>query len=73
MNDNTKNIEEMQYEKIFQAHAKNIYRMCLYYLKDESKATEITQQAFANIYEQTKPSELNCIFAYLVREAKKNN
>ena len=60
-----------EYEKIYERYANDVYRLSLYLLKDETKAQEITQQAFANVYKKVSGNDKNSIRGQLLIEAKR--
>ena len=59
-----------EFEAIYRLHADNLYKYCLYYLEDEEKAMDITQQAFFNFYKYYKTVTSDAVFKCLVCEAK---
>lgn len=59
-----------RYEKVYAAHADKIYKICLYYLKDQKQAEEATLQVFLNCYKKTDEKDYKHIFGLLVHEAK---
>jgi len=60
-----------EYGKIYERYANDVYRLSLYLLKDETKAKEITQQAFANVYKKVSENDKNSIRGQLLIEAKR--
>ncbi|MBQ2986550.1 MAG: hypothetical protein IJE23_03610 [Tyzzerella sp.] len=60
-----------EFEAIYRLHADNLYKYCLYYLEDEEKAKDITQQAFFNFYKYFQTVSSDMVLKYLVYEAKK--
>ena len=50
-------IKQRKLQKIYKAHANEVYRICLHYLKDEKKAQDITEQVFLELYK--KMDEVN--------------
>lgn len=60
-----------KYEFIYERYANDIYRLSLYLLKDEKKAKDITQQAFANIYKRLQEIDEKSIHGQLLIEAKR--
>lgn len=67
--DDMKKIKE--YEKIYERYANDVYRVSLYLLKNETKAKEITQEAFANIYKKSQEIDEKSIYGQLLIEAKR--
>lgn len=60
-----------KYEVIYERYANDVYRLSLYLLKDETKATEITQQAFANVYKKASKIDEKSIRGQLLIEVKR--
>lgn len=60
-----------QFENIYQTFVNDIYKVSLYYLKDEKKAQKVTEQVFLEFYEELDSVDSNHIFAYLVYKAKR--
>ena len=67
--DDMKKIKE--YEKIYERYANDVCRVSLYLLKDETKAKDITQEAFANIYKKSQEIDEKSIYGQLLIEAKR--
>ena len=66
-----KNSEKMKkFKKIFDSHAINVYRICLYILRDEEKAEEIAETVFVNFYEHMEEVRPEMVLAHLVVEAR---
>ena len=59
-----------RFEAVYKSHADNLYKICLYYSKDEETAKCVAQQAFFNFYKYFDEVEPEYILGYLVREAK---
>lgn len=62
---------ERRLEKVYRANADNIYRICLYYLRDERKAAAVAEQAFLNYYKRYDVTNSKYTFGCLVNETKK--
>lgn len=62
---------ERRFEKVYRAHADNIYRICLYYLRDEKKAADLTVKVFFNYYTEHGGANSKYTFGRLVHETKK--
>lgn len=45
------NIDESQFESIYDEHKKLIYNLCLSYVLNEEDATDITQEVFVKVYQ----------------------
>ena len=66
-----KNSEKMKkFKKIFDSHALNVYRVCLYILRDEEKAEEIAENVFVNFYEHMEEVRPEMVLTHLVIEAR---
>ncbi len=59
------------YEDIYKKYADDIYKLSVYLMKDEEKAKDVTQQAFAILYESFDKVDENYLYACLVHEIKK--
>ena len=65
------NSEKMKkFKEIFDSHALNVYRVCLYILRDEEKAEEIAETVFVNFYEHMEEVRPEMVLAHLVVEAR---
>lgn len=64
-------IKQKKFEKIYKSYANEIYKVCLYYSKNEIKAQDITEQVFLDYYRKIEEIDSNHIFAYLVQQAKR--
>lgn len=60
-----------KFELIYERYANDVYRLSLYLLKDETKAQDITQQAFENIYKRLQESDEESVCNQLLIEAKR--
>ena len=60
-----------KFELIYERYANDVYRLSLYLLKDETKAKDITQQAFENIYKRLQESDEESVCNQLLIEAKR--
>lgn len=65
------NTKEKKLEAVYRAYANDIYRVCLYYLRDEDKAADITQQVFLNYYKYSDEEKQEGVFGRLVYDARK--
>ena len=66
-----KNSEKMKkFKKIFDSHAINVYRICLYILRDEEKAEEIAETVFVDFYEHMEEVRPKMVLAHLMVEAR---
>ena len=61
---------EKQFQIVYRTHADDVYKFCFYYMRDEEKASEITQQAFLNFYKYFDKVIPDYRLGYLVREVK---
>ena len=59
-----------KFKEIFDSHALNVYRVCLYILRDEEKAEEIAENVFVNFYEHMEEVRPEMVLAHLVVEAR---
>lgn len=62
--------KEEKFDAIYRAYADDIYRVCVYFVKDEDVAQEIAQRTFVDFYEHFENVNPDYMFAYLVRTAK---
>lgn len=65
-----KTTKEEKFEVVYQSYADEVYRVCLWFTRDEEKAQEIAQQTFVNFYEYFEEVSPECWLAYLVCTAK---
>ena len=65
--DSEETIKEKQYEIIYRTYSNDIYKICLYYLRDEDEAMNITQQVFWNFYSRFQTVDEEQYFTCLVR------
>lgn len=66
----TEVIKRKRYEKIYKSYVDDVYRVCLHFLKDKTRAEEITAQVFADFYKEFDKVDSDHIFAHLVYQAK---
>ena len=64
-------VELEEFEAIYRLYADSLYKYCFYYLEDEEKAMDITQQAFFNFYKYYQTVTSDMVLKCLVYEAKK--
>ena len=57
-----------KFKEIFDSHALNVYRVCLYILRDEEKAEEIAETVFVNFYEHMEEVRPEMVLAHLMVE-----
>lgn len=60
-----------KFELIYERYANDVYRLSLYLLKDETKAQDITQRAFENMYKRLQESDEESVCNQLLIEAKR--
>lgn len=60
-----------KFEKVYKAHADNIYKICLYYLRDEKQASDLAVKVFSHYYIQYGGDNSKHTFARLVKEVKR--
>lgn len=65
-----KSKKDEKFEEIYQMYANDLYRVCLYFAKEEGLAQEIFEQTFIDFYNYFEEINPDCMFAYLVRAAK---
>lgn len=63
-------LRKKAYENIYKKYADDIYKLSVYLTKDEDKAKEVTQQAFAMLYESFDEMDESYLYASLVHEVK---
>lgn len=63
-------IKRKRFEKIYRSYVNDVYRVCLYYSKDERRAKDLTTQVFVEFYKEFEEMDSNHIFAHLVHKAK---
>lgn len=63
-------ITKEKLDVLYQSHADDIYKVCLYITKDERKAQKIACQTFVIFYDQFQNINERCIFSYMVKTAK---
>lgn len=66
-----KTVRLRRFEKVYRAHADNIYRICLHYLKDEKRAVDLAVKVFFNYYLEYGGTNSKYTFARLVNETKR--
>ena len=59
-----------EFEVIYGLHADDIYKYCLYYLRDVEKASDITREAFLNFFKYYETVDSDAILKCLLYEAK---
>lgn len=62
--------KEELFDSVFRAYQHDVYRISLYYSKNEHAATEITQKAFYNLYLHFENVKPECLRSYLYRTAR---
>ena len=60
-----------KFEKVYRTHADNIYKICLYYLRDEEQASDLAVKVFLNYYVEYGEENSKHTFGRLVNETKK--
>ena len=63
-----RNREKM--EQIYKTYKDDIYRVCLFFSRDEHAAHEIAQQTFFKFYQHIDQTKISSVRAYLVRTAR---
>ena len=59
-----------EFEVIYGLHADDIYKYCLYYLRDVEKASDITREAFLNFFKYYETVDSDAMLKCLLYEAK---
>lgn len=59
-----------RYEGIYRRYANDVYKVCLYYIKEEEQAKDIVEQAFRSLYEHIEEVNPDYILGYLINEVK---
>ena len=65
-----KNTKEEQFDKIYRAYQSEVYKISLYYTKNEQAAQDITQNVFFQFYCHFENVNPDSIRAYLLRVAR---
>ena len=60
-----------KFDKVYRAHADNIYKICLHYLRDEKKAEDYAVKIFFNYYVEYGVENTEDTFPRLVHEFKR--
>ena len=63
-------IKEVKFEKIYRTYQNDVYKISLYYTKDEHIAQDITQKVFYHFYLQLDNVNLEMVRTYLIRCAR---
>lgn len=63
-----RNLEKM--EQIYRAYEDDVYKVCLFFTKDEDVAYDITQQTFYTLYQHIDEADIQSFQGYLVRTAR---
>ena len=59
-----------KFDSIYRAYEDDVYRISLYYTKDEHVAREITQRTFFQYYLHMEQAKIEMVRSYLARTAK---
>ena len=57
-------------EKIYRDYESDVYRVCLFFLKDKQAAFDVSQQVFFKFYQHIDEAEIKSVRGYLVRMAR---
>ena len=57
-------------EKIYRDYESDVYRVCLFFLKDKQAAFDVSQQVFFKFYQHIDEAEIESVRGYLVRMAR---
>lgn len=61
---------ESKFNSIYQAYEQEVYRVCLYYVRDSYAAHDLAQQVFINFYERYESVSETGVKAYLLISAR---
>lgn len=64
-----KSIKEEKFSKIYQDYSDDVYRICVYLVKDKKLALEVMQQTFVDFYEFFENVAPESILSYLINIA----
>lgn len=65
-----KRIKEERFERIYRAYQNDVYKISLYYTKDEHTAQDISQKVFYQFYLHMDGVNSDSIRTYLIRSAR---
>lgn len=57
-------------EEVYRLYRDDVYKVCLYFAKNEAAAQELTQQTFFKYYQHIDDAEIEATQGYLVRMAR---
>ena len=62
--------KEENYKIVYQKYCDAVYKVCLYYLKDEAEAREVTLLVFLEFYDYFEEVDSEYMLGYLIHMAK---
>lgn len=62
--------KEERFEDIYRTYSKEVYQVCLHFVKNDDLAQDLMQQTFVNSYEKFEKVKSECMLAYLTRAAR---
>ncbi len=62
--------KERRFKKVYEMCADEVYRVCLYFMRDEKEAQRIAEQAFVEFYDEFEDIDPKYWKAYLVCKAR---
>lgn len=65
-----KSTKEKEFERIYQLYKNDVYKISLYYTRDEYIAEDVTQKVFFKFYLHSNNVNPDCIKSYLLRAAR---
>ena len=68
---NDEAVDMSKFDEMYKAHANNIYKICLYYLRDEKQASDLAVKVFCNYYLEYGEENSQYTFPLLVHEVKR--
>ena len=70
MNVKYRSAKEEEFEKIYLAYARDIYKVCVYLIRDKDLAAKAAQETFVSFYDSFEKIEPQYCFAHLVNTAR---
>lgn len=63
-------MDEKKCAEVYKRYADDVYKVCIFYLRDEKKAKDFSVQAFQKLYEHFDEVEPKYMLGYLIHEVK---
>lgn len=70
MEDDFLTAREAMMDEVYRAYQRDVYRVCLYFTRDEYAAQDVMQKTFYEFYLHYDTVNHDCIRAYLLRSAR---